>query len=808
MTDLNFGNQPNPSSSSLIRVNSLEAVIDSTDGVVTLAEAIIAANTDTTTELGDTGFGLDTIDFSLLEQGSKTITLTQLLPIITSDIHFDGSTTEDLTISGGGNVQVFFVNNGTVTFSNLTIANGFAKGGDGGDGVAGGGGGAAGMGGGLFINSGTVTVDNVAFLSNQAQGGQGGNGFAFDGATSGGGGGGVGGNGNNSSTNGGNGGSGGSLGGTGGLGGNKSTTVGGDGGEGAGGGGGSSSTSVTPVATDGGNGGFGGGGGGGGANYDATNKGGSGGFGGGGGGGGNLDGVGGSGGSFGGNGGDNYGGGGGGGGLGGAIFVRSGSLTLIDSLFENNSAVGGAGGTVEFDIGTAGQSGQGKGGAIFVSEDGTVTATGLSFNGNTAADQTGSDTDNHDSFGTITEDESLILNLSFETGDFTDWLAIGNATIETAALGSNPTEGNYQALITTGSGTVSDTELESVLGFTTGTLDNLGNGDVTEGSVVQLTPITVNAGDSLSFDWNFVTQEKIASNFNDGGFVSITSNTSNSLLELADTNSDVVRLSYSFRLETGYERFTYQFTESGTFTLSLGVVDVGDTQINSGLLVDNVSIISSSNPNPVSIDPVEEIPSEIVPSYSRTIINGTLESETLNGSDETEDWIFAGGGKDTVVGGLGNDVIDGEEGNDTLWGDRNQGSGRDAIGGDDILYGGKGNDQIRGNGGNDQLYGEEGDDKLWGDDGDDWLWGDGGDDTLRGGKGRDTFVLGVGQGTDTIRDFRMVDDFIGLSGQLTFGQLSMTQDGENTLISCQDQTLAILIDVNASTLTPESFIVV
>ena len=807
MTDLNFGNQPNPSSSSLIRVNSLEAVIDSTDGVVTLAEAIIAANTDTTTELGDTGFGLDTIDFSLLEQGSKTITLTQLLPIITSDIHFDGSTTEDLTISGGGNVQVFFVNNGTVTFSCLTIANGFAKGGDGGDGVAGGGGGAVGMGGGLFINSGTVTVDNVAFLSNQAQGGQGGNGFAFDGATSGGGGGGVGGNGNNSSTNGGNGGSGGSLGGTGGLGENKNPPVGGDGGEGAGGGGGSSSTSVTPAVTDGGNGGFGGGGGGGGANYDATNKGGSGGFGGGGGGGGNLDGVGGSGGSFGGNGGDNYGGGGGGAGLGGAIFVRSGSLTLIDSLFENNSAVGGAGGTVEFDIGTAGQSGQGKGGAIFVSDDATVTATGLSFNGNRAGDQTGSDTDNHDSFGTIT-DESLILNLSFETGDFTDWMAIGNATIETAAFGRNPTEGNYQALITTGSGTVSDTELESVLGFTTGTLDNLGNGDVTEGSVLQLTPITVNAGDSLSFDWNFVTQEKIASNFNDGGFVSITSNTSNSLLELADTNSDLVRFSYSFRLETGYERFTYQFTESGTFTLSLGVVDVGDTQINSGLLVDNVSIISSSNPNPVSVDPVEEIPSEIVPSYSRTIIHGTLESETLNGSDEMEDWIFAGGGKDTVVGGLGNDVIDGEEGNDTLWGDRNPGSGRDAIGGDDILYGGKGNDQIRGNGGNDQLYGEDGDDKLWGDDGDDQLWGDGGDDTLRGGKGSDTFVLGIGQGTDTIRDFRMVDDFMGLSGQLTFGQLSMTQDGDNTLIRYQDQTLAILIDVNASTLTPESFIVV
>ncbi|NJM59394.1 MAG: hypothetical protein HC849_03025, partial [Oscillatoriales cyanobacterium RU_3_3] len=68
----------------------------------------------------------------------------------------------------------------------------------------------------------------------------------------------------------------------------------------------------------------------------------------------------GSGGSFGGNGGkgggnndasDFAGGRGGGAGLGGAIFIRSGSLNLVNSRFLNNQATGGLGGIVPANSG-------------------------------------------------------------------------------------------------------------------------------------------------------------------------------------------------------------------------------------------------------------------------------------------------------------------------------------------------------------------------------------------------------------------------------------------------------------------------
>jgi subtilisin family serine protease len=183
--------------------------------------------------------------------------------------------------------------------------------------------------------------------------------------------------------------------------------------------------------------------------------------------------------------------------------------------------------------------------------------------------------------------EPPTLNLGFETGDFADWNTIGDARIETAAFGSDPTEGNFQALITTGTGSLSDTELESFLGLDTGDLDALGNGNATEGSALKLTPITVQAGDTLSFDWNFLTSESTPSTFNDFGFVSIASG---SVSELADTNSDFVPFG-NFGSETGYGSFAYEFTTAGTYTISLGITDVGDDVFDSALLVDNFQII-------------------------------------------------------------------------------------------------------------------------------------------------------------------------------------------------------------------------
>ncbi|NET84604.1 MAG: hypothetical protein F6J94_22590 [Moorea sp. SIO1F2] len=50
-------------------------------------------------------------------------------------------------------------------------------------------------------------------------------------------------------------------------------------------------------------------------------------------------------------------------------------------------------------------------------------------------------------------------------------------------------------------------------------------------------------------------------------------------MELADTNSDFVASTTYFNSQTGYKTFTYEFTTAGTFTLSIGVVDMADSTV-------------------------------------------------------------------------------------------------------------------------------------------------------------------------------------------------------------------------------------
>ncbi|NEQ81118.1 MAG: hypothetical protein F6K26_12960 [Moorea sp. SIO2I5] len=194
------------------------------------------------------------------------------------------------------------------------------------------------------------------------------------------------------------------------------------------------------------------------------------------------------------------------------------------------------------------------------------------------------------------------------------------------------------------------------------------------------------------------------------------------------------------------------------------------------------------------------------------VLAGTPDAEELVGSSSDET-LYALAGNDTVAGGLGNDTIFGGEGEDILRGDRNRRSPGGNVGGDDVIYGGQGNDRIGGKAGNDQLFGESGDDQIWGDNGDDLLRGGLGNDTLTGdnfsgGSGSDTFVLAVGEGTDTIVDFEIGEDLIGLAGSISFSELSFNQQGSNTLISVGNETLAILNNVDSSNLTQTDFTLV
>jgi hypothetical protein len=124
---------------------------------------------------------------------SGTIVLASPLPPIRVPLSIAGPGAGMLTISGADAVRVLFVDaaGATVGISDLDIAHGLARGGNGGDGFYGGGGG-LGAGGGLFVNAGTVVLSHVDFHDNAAVGGTGG---SYNGDFGGGGGGGLGGNG-------------------------------------------------------------------------------------------------------------------------------------------------------------------------------------------------------------------------------------------------------------------------------------------------------------------------------------------------------------------------------------------------------------------------------------------------------------------------------------------------------------------------------------------------------------------------------------------------------------------------------------
>ncbi|WP_367873441.1 autotransporter-associated beta strand repeat-containing protein [Luteolibacter sp. Populi] len=141
--------------------------------------------------------------------GLSPVVLSSALPMITTAVTINGGA--GTTISGNYQHRVFFVATASATdavkFQNLTIANGYAKGGDGG--ISGGGG--LGAGGAIFVNKGAVSIAGVTLSGNAARGGNGGNRSTRDGVretAGGGGGGGLGGNGGRGSYDGGGGGGG------------------------------------------------------------------------------------------------------------------------------------------------------------------------------------------------------------------------------------------------------------------------------------------------------------------------------------------------------------------------------------------------------------------------------------------------------------------------------------------------------------------------------------------------------------------------------------------------------------------------
>jgi hypothetical protein len=192
-----------------------------------------------------------------------------------------------------------------------------------------------------------------------------------------------------------------------------------------------------------------------------------------------------------------------------------------------------------------------------------------------------------------------VVNGGFETGDFSGWSTIGNASVVTAAFGTPTAGGTYHALLQTGltpndgATGATDSAIEAFLGLGAGAIDafcsaNVSNcaASATDGAAMKQT-LSVTAGQVVTFKYNFLTSEQTPSVFNDFAFLSV----GGSIVSLlADTTSAFVVSPTGYADETGYQTFSYTFTSGGLVDIGFAVFNEGDNILDSALLVDNVNI--------------------------------------------------------------------------------------------------------------------------------------------------------------------------------------------------------------------------
>ncbi|MEW6493148.1 MAG: esterase-like activity of phytase family protein [Cyanobacteriota bacterium] len=226
---------------------------------------------------------------------------------------------------------------------------------------------------------------------------------------------------------------------------------------------------------------------------------------------------------------------------------------------------------------------------------------------------------------------------------------------------------------------------------------------------------------------------------------------------------------------------------------TIAVINDNDFQV-AGITIDNTTGTFTPDPNP------EPIVLGLITTPSNRLDNSIV-------GTESHDSLYGTAGDDFIYGLGGNDKIYGGEGKNTLFG----GAGKDTIYGgsqDDLIYGGSGSDRIFASEGNNTIYGGFGNDIIYSGSGHDQIDGGMGNDTLWLGGGQDIVVLTPGFGVDTIHNFQLGQTKLGLSDNLTFNDLNITQDVCGTLIeiAATGEDLARLSWVQAYSINANSFV--
>ncbi|WP_235335093.1 phytase, partial [Aphanizomenon flos-aquae] len=232
--------------------------------------------------------------------------------------------------------------------------------------------------------------------------------------------------------------------------------------------------------------------------------------------------------------------------------------------------------------------------------------------------------------------------------------------------------------------------------------------------------------------------------------------------------------------------------------------------------IDNNEMVVLELDKPLALDSRLGISASIA--EATQYIAGTTGKDDLfvsGGTDGINDTIFTGAGNDTVDTVLGasspfagNNIVDSGSGDDTIFvnkGDRAFGSdGNDTFDARD----GQGGNRISGGVGDDTFYLGSNDRALGGDGKDIFRVSLGGGNLISGGAGADQFWIvnaELPSSANTVLDFQLGTDVIGIQGAVSLGittsTLQLNQVGADTAIIFNNQTLATLTGIQASSLS-------
>ncbi len=203
--------------------------------------------------------------------------------------------------------------------------------------------------------------------------------------------------------------------------------------------------------------------------------------------------------------------------------------------------------------------------------------------------------------GTASSD---IMNGSFEQG-LNHWTQLSSGLNIAGYFDPHgrPTDGNWQLYMVGSSGSTDYRYIASSLGLQSNSISSLFRPDgalPTSGTAIRQSGFSVSAGDTLSFDWNFLTQTAPSRwDYYDVAFLSIRNESSSSgeVLMLANPGAThyVNGILYSF--ETGFRATSYEFVTSGSYRVGFAVINAGGASyLGSALLIDNVKITPAPVP--------------------------------------------------------------------------------------------------------------------------------------------------------------------------------------------------------------------